>query len=144
MHFRLTGLDTAALFYRKYQQMYLFCCIQTSKTGGQSYRDTISVGRHQWYRMYASQTDSKSRFLLLLKNWPFPASFTLFLSFLHLWSINVHCKILPMAGFKPCTSGIGRDHSANWATTTAVVYLLFATNNSNPEFEACFVRCSIV
>ena len=24
-----------------------------------------------------------------------------------------------MSGFEPCTSGIGSNHSANWATTTA-------------------------
>ena len=28
-----------------------------------------------------------------------------------------------MTGFEPRTSGIGSDHSANWATTTAHIYL---------------------
>ena len=28
------------------------------------------------------------------------------------------------------TSGVGSDHSANWATTTALILLLFVTKNS--------------
>ena len=30
-------------------------------------------------------------------------------------------KFLPMTGFEPRTSGIGSDHSTNWATTTAPI-----------------------
>ena len=32
----------------------------------------------------------------------------------------IHHKILPMPGFELRTSGIGSNHSANWATTTAL------------------------
>ena len=58
-----------------------------------------------------------------LKNGPFPASFSLFLSFQYtvdskqMFDIN---KFLPMTGFKPRTSGIGSNHSTNWATTTSL------------------------
>ena len=57
-----------------------------------------------------------------LKNGPFPASFSLFLSFQYtvdskqMFDTN---KFLLMTGFKPRTSGIGSDHSTNWATTTS-------------------------
>ena len=53
---------------------------------------------------------------------PFPASFSLFLSFQYtvdskqMFNIN---KFMPMSGFEPQTSGIGSDRSTNWATTTA-------------------------
>ena len=30
-----------------------------------------------------------------------------------------------MTGFEPWTSGIGSDHSTNWATTTAQLYMFF-------------------
>ena len=29
---------------------------------------------------------------------------------------------MPMTGFEPQTSGIGSDHSTNWATTTAQIF----------------------
>ena len=35
-----------------------------------------------------------------------------------------------MTGFYLPTSGIRSDHSANWATTTALILLLFVTKNS--------------
>ena len=58
---------------------------------------------------------------LFLKNGPFPASFSLFLSFQYSWqqTKNVRCKRLPMTGFKPRTSDVGSNRSTNWATTTA-------------------------
>ena len=42
-------------------------------------------------------------------------SFSLFDS-KQMFNIN---KFLPMTGFEPRTSGIGSNHSTNWATTTA-------------------------
>ena len=35
-------------------------------------------------------------------------------------SVKVGCTILLMTGFEALTSGIGSNHSANWATTTAM------------------------
>ena len=55
----------------------------------------------------------------LLKNGPFPASFSLFLSLQYtvdskqMFNIN---KFLPMTGFELRTSGIGSNRSTNWAT----------------------------
>ena len=39
-------------------------------------------------------------------------------------------KFLPMTGFEPRISGIGSDHSTNWATTTSQLFVkyLFNTN----------------
>ena len=52
-------------------------------------------------------------------NGPFPASFPLFSSFLDSnVQINMF-QILPMSGFDPRISGVGSDHSAYCATTTA-------------------------
>ena len=57
-----------------------------------------------------------------LNNGPFPASFSLFSSFQftvdskQMFNIS---KFLPMTKFEPWTSGIGSNHSTNWATTTA-------------------------
>ena len=53
---------------------------------------------------------------------PFLASFSLFSSFqytddsIQMFNIN---KFLPMTWFEPRTSGIGSDHSTNWATTNS-------------------------
>ena len=53
---------------------------------------------------------------------PFPASFSLFLSFLLLIVLLVD-KILPMLGFQPRISGVGCNLSANQANTTALNFL---------------------
>ena len=61
---------------------------------------------------------SSNSFQLFL-NGGFPASFSLFLSFQHtadskqMFNIN---NFLPMTGFELRTSGIGSNHSTNWAT----------------------------
>ena len=60
---------------------------------------------------------------VIFLNGPFPASFSLFLSFQYtvdskqMFNVN---KFLPMTRFEPWTSGIGSDLSTNWATTTAL------------------------
>ena len=55
----------------------------------------------------------------LKKNGPFPASFSLFSSFLDSnWHINMF-ELLPMSGFEPRISDVESDRSANCATTTA-------------------------
>ena len=36
-------------------------------------------------------------------------------------TVNVQLKFLLMTEFEPRTSGIGSNHSTNWATTTAAV-----------------------
>ena len=46
-------------------------------------------------------------------NGPFPASFFFIFVFSTVNSKYVHYKILPMTIFKPQTSGIGSDRSAN-------------------------------
>ena len=50
------------------------------------------------------------------KNGPYPASFSLFLSFQYTVDskqmVNIN-KFLPMTGFEPLTSGIGSDRSTN-------------------------------
>ena len=54
--------------------------------------------------------------MFFFKNGPFPASFSLFLSFQYskqMFNIN---KFLPMTGFESRTSCIGSNHSTNWAT----------------------------
>ena len=64
----------------------------------------------------------KFTIIFLLKNGPFPASFSLFSSFqytvdsIQMFDIN---KFLPMTGLEPRTSGIGSDRSTNWATFTS-------------------------
>ena len=59
-----------------------------------------AVDRYAYYIV-----DIKEKVRLLLKNGPFPASFSLFSSFQYSW--------------QPRTSGIVSDRSTNWATTTA-------------------------
>ena len=57
-----------------------------------------------------------------IKNGPFPASFSLYSSFQYTVDSKqmfIMNKFLPMTGFEPRTSGIGSDHSTNWAKTTA-------------------------
>ena len=58
-----------------------------------------------------------------LKKWAIPGLFFfIFLSFLYtIDSKQMFNKnnFLPKTGFEPGTSGIGSDHSTNWATTTA-------------------------
>ena len=52
---------------------------------------------------------------------PLPASFSSFVYFQQLTVfiyLYVQILILKLTGFKPRTSGIRSDHSANWATTT--------------------------
>ena len=54
---------------------------------------------------------------------PFSASFPLFLSFLDSnWQIYVWNNSLLMLGFEPRISGVGSNHSANCATTTALLW----------------------
>ena len=54
-------------------------------------------------------------------NGPFPASFSLFLSFLNCnWQISTIEILYLTLGFEPRISGIGSDRSANCATTTAL------------------------
>ena len=48
---------------------------------------------------------------------PFPASFSLFLSFL--FNLQLVDKTLPMLGFEPQISRVGSNHSTNGATITA-------------------------
>ena len=79
-------------------------------------------------------------------NGPFTAIFFfIFVFSIHSWQLtNVQYinKVLPMTGFEPQTSGIGSDHSTNWATTTAHKWHhlnLFAAqvslpNNNNSQF----------
>ena len=56
-----------------------------------------------------------------IKTGQFPASFTLFSSFLYSWlQTNVLHKSLLITGFKPWTSSVGSDCSTNRATTTAL------------------------
>ena len=75
----------------------------------------------QWERVITAS-------LCLLKNGPFPATFSLFLSFKYtvdskqMFNIN---QFLPMTGFEPRTPGIGSNRSTNWATTTALVMFVY-------------------
>ena len=63
-----------------------------------------------------------SYFIVNLKNiCPFPASHFIVLSFQYSWQL---IKYLPMAGFELRISGVGSDHSTNWATTTGHVSLI--------------------
>ena len=48
---------------------------------------------------------------------------------------------LPMTGFKPRTSGIGSDHSTNWATTTARITLILFPVISNNRQKLLFKNC---
>ena len=64
-------------------------------------------------------------FLKALKDGPFPASFSLFLSFFYL-NVQLVDKILPILGFEPRISGVVSHCSTNWATTTAQVLFLKA------------------
>ena len=47
--------------------------------------------------------------LFFVKNWPLPASFSLFLSFQTVDSRQYSIKTLSMKGFEPRTSGVGSD-----------------------------------
>ena len=47
-----------------------------------------------------------------------------------------------MTGFKLRTSGIGSDHSANWATTTAIFDIFGYIMNLNCEFIKLFCPVS--
>ena len=49
----------------------------------------------------------------------FPGIFFFIFIFSLQLTVNVQNKFLLMTGFEPLTSGIGSDHSTNWATTTA-------------------------
>ena len=46
-----------------------------------------------------------------------------------------------MTGFKPRTSGIGSDHSTNWATTTARITLILFPVISNNRQKLLFKNC---
>ena len=45
-------------------------------------------------------------------------------------TVNIQYIFLPMTGFERQTSGIGSDHSTNWATTTALQQLFTLINYS--------------
>ena len=51
--------------------------------------------------------------------WPFPTSFSLFLIFSIVQLVD---KISPMKGFELRISGVGSDHSTNWAPTNGVLF----------------------
>ena len=56
------------------------------------------------------------------KNGPFPVSFSLFASFL--FKLQLVDKTLPVLGFEPQISGVGSDHSTNWAAIITEVWCL--------------------
>ena len=65
--------------------------------------------------------------LTFFKEWAIPCLFFFIIVFsIHL-TVKVQYKFLPMTGFEPQTSGIGSNHSTNWATTTAHCWLLLET-----------------
>ena len=65
-------------------------------------------------------------FLFLFK-WTISGLFCLFVFSIQL-TVNVQYNFLSMTGFELRTSGIGSNHSTNWATTTAQTYFLFLAN----------------
>ena len=68
-------------------------------------------------------------FLFLFK-WTISGLFFLFVFSIQL-TVNVQYNFLSMTGFELRTSGIGSNHSTNWATTTAQTYFLFLANGVN-------------
>ena len=90
---------------------------------------------HKWAKRMNKQsvmkiTNFKAEIFFL--NGPFPASFSLFLSFQftvdskQMFDIN---KFWPMTGFEPPISGIGSNRSTNWATTTSTEIFFVAHLN---------------
>ena len=73
---------------------------------------------------------------LFFFKWAIPGLFSLFSSFQYTVDckqmFNINNKFLPMTGFEPRTSGIGRDRSTNWATTTSACnyYLPFISHTN--------------
>ena len=43
-----------------------------------------------------------------------------------------------MTGFEPWISGVGSDHSTNWATTTAQILIYWLTKNIAMKLSECF------
>ena len=88
---------------------------------------------HKFFGISSSFQFSFIQLKVFLKNWPFPASFSLFSSFQYtvdskqMYNVN---KFLPMTGFEPRTSGLGSDRSTNWATTTAHSTESYGTESS--------------
>ena len=84
-------------------------------------------------------TSSKSTFL----NGSFPASFSLFSSFLCSWQwTNVLYKSLQLTGFELRTSGVGSNRSTSWVTTTVHRKFLWCTISIVPISHACFRKIS--
>ena len=71
-------------------------------------REVSKIGAAHLVRLTGAQ--------VLLKNGPFPATFSSFSSLQLQLTINVQYKILPMTGFELWTSGIESDRFTNWAT----------------------------
>ena len=67
---------------------------------------------------------------LIFKKAAIPGLFFFIFVFSMQLIVNVQYKFLPMTGFELRTSGIGSNHSTNWATTTAqYVYLIKNTTD---------------
>ena len=66
-----------------------------------------------------------SPYLVSFFKWVIPGLF-FFVLFFNSWQLNMLInKILSMTGFEPRASGIGSNRSAHWATTTALVWLIY-------------------
>ena len=79
--------------------------------------------------------DSNDCYFKKRKNWAIPGLFFIIFVFSTVTSNYVEYRILLMTGFEPRTSGIRGDHSANWATTTALFDSLDI--NYNPLIVHC-------
>ena len=114
---------------------------------------TLHVEKDENTKRIIGHTD-KTSFLFTAKvdivNGPFLASYSLFRLFNSKQQTRGQYKSLPITGFKPRTSGVGSDRSANWASTTVQVdtfwsfvrsYLLQNVNNfcfAKNMAERCF------
>ena len=80
-----------------------------------------AVCSREWLWIHVRSPSYYHYFFTKILNGPYPASFSLFLSFQYtvdstqMFNIN---NFFPMTGFEPGTSCIRSDHSTNWATTT--------------------------
>ena len=79
------------------------------------------------------QSEWASSLLLVITKTEMPFR-PLFLYFC-LFFLNVQLvdKILMMLGFEPLISGVGKDHSTNWATTTALPKCLVKVSSLKPS-----------
>ena len=89
-----------------------------------------------WVYHYTSPPLSYD-FIVVYK-WDIPSLFFLFtFVFSTVDGKYVHCKMLLMSGFEPWTSGIGINHSANWAATAALILFTFVFSTVNGKYVHC-------